>query len=210
MAWNTVANWISALGTAAMAGAAFYALRAWRKECIGKRKIELAAEIMMTVMEFQDVLISARQNISNPREIVEIKQWLELVNLEKQNIPNSLPWPIYPDRFICLRPIHCLNQSAAQTDKLSELLNKALIYFGEELYKLLVELYSFLGKIRRASEDLYNNPNNVEALAIAFMADKGTDSLSQRMLAIGEEIKQNLEPIYKDQHIKWKCLKNKQ
>lgn len=205
MSWNTVANIITAFGTATMAGVAFCALRAWRNEFIGKKKIELASEIMISVMNFQDILISARQNRSTPIELNEIKQWLEEANTKKQNIPNAMLWPIYSDRLIYLRPIHILNKSHEQTEKFMEIFNTSLIYFGEDLFKLLVELYSFLSKIRYASEMLYENPTNKDFQQIAF-ANNANDTMSQRIFAIGEEIKLNLEPLYKDQQIKWQKL----
>lgn len=205
MCWNTAANFITALGTATMAGVAFCALRAWRNEFIGKKKIELASEIMIAVMDFQDLLISARKNLSNPLELAEIKKWLEEINIKKQDIQDAILWPIYPDRLFFLKPIHRINKHSEQIDDFEKMLNKALIYFGEDIYKLLVELHSFLGKIRYASEMLYDNPTNKDFQQIAF-ADNANDAISQRIFAIGEEIKLNLEPLYKDQQIKWKKL----
>ena len=203
---STIANIIIAVATFGMALAAWFAVHTWRKEFIGKKKIELAYEIMMTVMEFQDVLINARINMHTPQELDAIKKWLEEVNSKKQNIPNSILWPIYIDRMWLLAPFHRLNQSLEKTKSFDAIRNKSLIHFGEELYKLLFELYSYLGKIRHASETLYENPSNVELQQTAFFHD-ATDPVSKRIFEIGEEIKLNLEPIYKDQQVKWKKLK---
>lgn len=200
---GSIADICTALATVAMAVIAGAALRAWRQEFIGKKKIELASEIMIAVMDFQDVLTAVRQPITTPMELAEIQKWLEEVNAKKQNIPNAMLWPIYPDRLLCLRPIYELNKVAAGTDAFMSIFNKSLIYFGEDLYKLLAELYSFLGKVRYASEMLYENPTNKEFQQIAF-SDNANDATSQRIFAIGEEIKLNLEPLYKDQQIKWK------
>ena len=71
----------------------------------------------------------------------------------------------------------------------------------------MVELHSYLGKIRYASEMLYENPNNVELQQIAFCRRDATDPVSKRIFEIGDEIKLNLEPIYKDQQAKWNKLK---
>lgn len=206
MTTGSIADIFTALGTLAMAFMAGSAIRAWRKEYLGKKQIELASEIMIIVMDFQDIIISARNHVTSPMELSEIRNWLCEVNTRKQNIPNSMLWPIYEDRLACLLPIHRLNKSSETIEKFSEILNKCLIYFGEDIYKLLVEMYSFLGKIRQASEILYENPNNLEFEAIAFANDIN-DPISKRIFDIGEEIKQNLEPIYKDQQIKWKKLK---
>ncbi len=206
MTTGSIADIFTALGTLAMAFMAGSAIRAWRKEYLGKKQIELASEIMIIVMDFQDIIISARNHVTSPMELSEIRNWLCEVNTRKQNIPNSMLWPIYEDRLACLLPIHRLNKSSETIEKFSEILNKCLIYFGEDIYKLLVEMYSFLGKIRQASEMLYENPNNLEFEAIAFANDIN-NPISKRIFDIGEEIKQNLEPIYKDQQIKWKKLK---
>ena len=87
-------------------------------------------------------------------------------------------------------------------------MDKSFIYFGEELYRLLVELHSFLGKIRHASEMLYENMDNVELQQIAITHDT-KDALSKRIYEIGDEIKMNLEPLYKDKNTKWKKLNTK-
>ncbi|MGN0917405.1 MAG: hypothetical protein ACI4NZ_04340 [Candidatus Enterousia sp.] len=193
---------IASVATAVIAGMALYA---WKREFIGKKKIELAAEIMTAVIDFQDNLIEARLNTTTQIEQSEIKKWLEDVNSKKQTIPNAMLWPIYPDRLQLLSPIHRLNQNFAKSEKFTSIFNKSLIYFGDDLYKLLVELYSFLRKIRYASEMLYEDPTNKEFQQIAF-SDNDKDEISKRIFAIGEEIKLNLEPLYKDQQTKWKKL----
>lgn len=203
---NMISNVVIALATLGMAVAAGFAIQTWRKEFIGTKKIELASEIMITVMEFQDVLINARIEGTIPMELNDVKKWLEEVNSKKQNVPNAVPWPIYQDRLFCLLPIHRLNKNAEISDNYNTILNKGLIYFGEDLYKLLVELHSFLGKIRYASEMLYENPSNVELQQTAFFRDE-KDPVSKRIFEIGDEIKLNLEPIYKDQQTPWKKLK---
>jgi hypothetical protein len=205
MDWNITANSITSLSTLGTMGVAGYALYTWRREFIGKKKIELASEIMMTVMDFQDVLISARIEGSVPMELDEVKKWLEEVNSKKQNIPNAILWPIYPDRLHCLLPIHRLNKSAEKIDAFSAIANKSLIYFGEELYKLLIELHSALGKIRYASEMLYENPNNTELQQVAF-AHNTDNPVFKRISEIGDEIKLNLEPLYKYKQSSWKKL----
>ena len=88
---STLTNITTALSTLVLAIVAGCALHTWRKEFIGKRKIELAAEIVVTVFEFQALLMQARIGLHTPQEIDEIKRWLEEVNLKKQNIPNAIP-----------------------------------------------------------------------------------------------------------------------
>lgn len=203
---DTIFNIVTALSTFAMTIIAWFALHTWRKEFIGKKKIELAAEIMDTVFRFQDVLMNARIAISTPQEINEIKEWLEEVNFRKQNVLNSIPWSIYSDRMHYLTPVHRLNKNSETIDKFGAILNKSFFYWDENLYKLLHELHSFLGKIRYASEMLYENPNAKEFFDIAFANEKATDEMSKRIFGIGDEIKLNLELVYKDKQTKWKKL----
>lgn len=205
---STIANIFTASATITMAWVGWRALQTWRKEFIGKKKIELAAEIMGAVLEFQDVLTSARLTLYTPREINEIEKWLIEVNKAKADIPGSIKWSVYPDRLNYLMPIHRLNKNADKTDNFEKVLNKSLMYWPEDLFRLLVELHSFLGKIRQASEMLYENPNIREYWNIAF-AETTKDNISKRIFEIGEEIKQNLEPIYKDQQTAWKKLEEK-
>lgn len=200
---NTISDIVIALGTAGMAVAAWIALRSWRKEFIGKKKIELAAEIMSSVLEFQDILTSARLTAYTPMNLAEIEKWLIKVNDSKEGIPGSIKWPIYRDRLNYLMPIHRLNTSADTVDDFSKVLNKSLMYWPEDLFKLLVELHSFLGKIRYASEMLYENPNVREYWDIAFANENATDETSKRIFEIGDEIKINLEPLYKDLRTAW-------
>lgn len=206
MTVGNIANLIESAATVIMAFIAGRALYTWKREHIGKRKIEIASEIMMTVLEFQDVLIAARQSIINPMELNDIKKWLEEVNANKQGVPGAVLWNIYTDRLIFLRPIHQLNKNSEKIDKFESILNKSLVYFGEDMYKLLVELHSFLRQIRYASEMLYENPNNPDLQKIAFATELKNDDITMRIFNIGEEIKLNLEPIYKDQQVKWEKL----
>jgi hypothetical protein len=101
-----------------------------------------------------------------------------------------------------------LNANASKTDNLEKVFNKSLMYWPEDLFKLLVELHSFLGKTRRASEMLYENPNVREYWDIAF-AETVDNKISKRIFEIGDEIKQNLEPLYKDKQTAWKNRKKR-
>ena len=203
---NSIASIITALATLGMLGVAVFALYTWRKEFIGKKKIELASEIMVTVFEFQDMLMQSRINMYTSKEIDEIKKWLDEVNYQKRLDTNSVSWPIYSDRMHCLLPFHRLNKNSDIIDEFSMLLTRSLIYWDENLFRLLQELHSFLGKIRYASEMLYENQGDADLQQIAF-SNKPTDDLSTRIFEIGDEIKLNLEPIYKDKRSPWKKLK---
>jgi hypothetical protein len=201
---------LSLAGTVGLVITACFALRTWRKEFIGKKKIELAAEITAAVYEFQDILTSAMLIHYTPAEINDIEKWLVDVNDKKSAIPGSVKWPIHRDRLNYLTPIHRLNANADKTENFAQIFNKGLMYWPEDLYKLLVELHSFLGQIRYASEMLYENPNVREYWDTAFVENPDNNKIFKRIFEIGDEIKLNLAPLYKDKQTPWKKLPKKE
>lgn len=86
MTINEFSGIITALSTISMAVVAGYALHTWRKEFIGKRKIELACQIMKSVYDVQDAILYARGRI-NELDIKEVERW---VNSEKQRDPEHM------------------------------------------------------------------------------------------------------------------------
>lgn len=91
---------ITALSTISMAIVAGYALHTWRKEFIGKRKIELACQIMKSVYDVQDALFYARIGRFSELDIKEVEQW---VVSEKNR--DSEHMGVFPERFLFGFPI---------------------------------------------------------------------------------------------------------
>ena len=85
-------------------------------------------------------------------------------------------------------------------------MNDACLYWGLDLMKLIFELNEFSLKIRTAAKDLYYNdtPQDPAVLENILFSNDPNDEINKRINEIVEEIKINLEPIYKDKQFKWK------
>jgi hypothetical protein len=199
-----IASIITAIATATMAVVAWVALRTWRKEFIGKKKIGFACQIMKTVCEIQDALIYARLNRISSNEIKEVEAWMKS---EKERDPRDTE--IYPDRFHFLIANRRLMERQDKIDKLKEIYNEAFLYFGEDIFRLLYELYKYTVDVRDAAHKLYYNvePENQQMLYGMICAGSTNDPMDKRVDDIVKECKLNLEPLYKDQQMSWKKLK---
>lgn len=67
MEWGSASDWIAALATVGIAGAAIFAakqgsraLEAWRAEAIGKRRLELAEQVLADFYEARDIISGSR------------------------------------------------------------------------------------------------------------------------------------------------------
>ena len=196
-----IASIATALGTLAMAFMAGSALRAWRQEFIGKKKIELAAEIMEAVFEVQDLIALARNPYATEYEIEEVKEWLLA---EKIKHPDNVD--IYEGRLAYMVANYRLTKSADKIDKLMSLFNKGFMYWGIEFMKKIQELQACIVEIRHASKWLYyDDMTNLQdqSFKIIYATSKGNDEFSLKVYGIIEEIQANLEPLYRDKQTKW-------
>ncbi len=201
---NAITSLLTALATLGMLTVAWLALRTWRREFVGTKKIELARQIMECVYGVQDAVIYARLNMSDAKEIKEVEEWL---NSEKDRDPEHTM--IYPDRFRFMIPHHRLEKQQNRIDEFKSLANKATLYWDKEIFRLFYEIGQCILQIRTAAKDLYyndthKNPNDLIRIIFFTGAD---DQISQHVNDIVEEFRINLEPIYKDQRTSWKQLK---
>ena len=201
MTINEFSGIITALSTISMAVVAGYALHTWRKEFIGKRKIELACQIMKSVYDVQDAILYARIGRINELDIKEVERW---VNSEKQRDPEHMG--VFPKRFHFWIPHRRLAERQDKLENLQNYMNDACLYWGLDLMKLIFELNEFSLKIRTAAKDLYYNdtPQDPAVLENILFSNDPNDEINKRINEIVEEIKINLEPIYKDKQFKWK------
>lgn len=201
MTINEFSGIITALSTISMAVVAGYALHTWRKEFIGKRKIELACQIMKSVYDVQDAILYARIGRINELDIKEVERW---VNSEKQRDPEHMG--VFPKRFHFWIPHRRLAERQDKLENLQNYMNDACLYWGLDLMKLIFELNEFSLKIKTAAKDLYYNdtPQDPAVLENILFSNDPNDEINKRINEIVEEIKINLEPIYKDKQFKWK------
>ena len=80
----------ASVATAIIAGMALYA---WKREFVGKKKIELAAEIMRAVYDIKDLYIGVRMPIITKVEHDEALEWIKA---ETATHPGNAD--VYPER----------------------------------------------------------------------------------------------------------------
>jgi hypothetical protein len=201
---NVTTSLITTLATLGMLAIACLALRTWRKEFIGTKKIELARQIMDAVCEVQDTLIYARMSCSNELEIKEVEKSLKT---SQAHAPEHTR--IYPDRFPFMIPHWRMNERQDKIDAFKNLANKAYLYWGKEIFKLFYELGEYPLQVRIASKNLYYNDTqrNPDDLMKIIFSTGSHDPIAEGIKDIVEEFRINLEPIYKDQCTPWKKLK---
>lgn len=201
MTISEISDILTAFSSIAMLVIAGFALHTWRKEFIGKRKIELACQIMKSVYEVQDAILYARIGRINELDIKEVERW---VNSEKQRDPEHMG--VFPERYCAWVPHRRLAERRDKIEKLQNFMNDACLYWGLELMQLIYELNEYVLKIKTAAKDLYYNDtlqDPIKLQGILFSNDTN-DAINKRINEIVEEIKINLEPIYKDRQFKWK------
>ena len=203
---SCISNIISALASVVTAIIAGMALYAWRLEFIGKKKIELAAEIMETVYEIQDAFIYARCPAIARPEIDEALRWIKA---EKEKHPENTD--VYPKRITYLIPHRRLEEKQDIINKFRTLQNKAYMYWGKDMYVAFVKLTDFNQRIMRASKNLYYGEDTPEYkplydLIFCEMKDGqivSDDKVNKEIENIVEEFRRNLEPLYMDKRSKW-------
>ena len=194
---------ISSIATAVIAGVALYT---WKREFIGKKKIELAAQIMEAVYEVQDAFIYARNPLIAQPEIDAAHRWIKA---EKIACPNGVD--VYPERLTYLIPHRRLEDKQGVIEKLRSLQNQAYMYWGKEIFAAFVKLTDYNQKIMRASKNLYygqDTPEYKPLYDIIFYEIKdgkiqADDKIGLEINNIVEEFRRNLEPLYIDKKTKW-------
>lgn len=74
---------VSSLATVVAAGTAIWGIRAWRREHTGKRRIDLAEEVLALVYEIKDVLASVRSPLGHSEEGQTCPSMPDATNKEK-------------------------------------------------------------------------------------------------------------------------------
>lgn len=197
---------ISCTASVATVIIAVVALYTWKREFIGKKKIELAAEIMETVYEIQDAFIYARCPAIARPEIDEALRWIKA---EKEKHPENTD--VYPNRITYLIPHRRLEEKQDIINKFRTLQNKAYMYWGKDMYVAFVKLTDFNQRIMRASKNLYYGEDTPEYkplydLIFCEMKDGqiiSDDKVNKEINEIVEEFRRNLEPLYTGKRSKW-------
>lgn len=201
-----IANTITAFASVATAIIAGLALYTWKREFIGKKKIELAAEIMHAVYDIQDLYLGVRMPMISQTEHDEVLEWIKT---EAAAHPGKAD--VYPDRINHLVPHQRLIKQQDVIERLRKLQNQAYMYWGKEIMLAILKLTNFNFKIMQASKDLYygkDTPEYRHLYDTIFCETKdgkinSDDKINKEINEIVEEFRRNLEPLYMDNRSKW-------
>lgn len=193
----------ASVATAIIAGMALYA---WKREFIGKRKIELAAEIMHTVYDVQNMFIGIRLPMITKTELDETLEWIKA-----ETAANPGNAAVYPERVKYLVPHQRLAKTQDIIEKLRALQNQAYMYWGKEIIVAILKLTDYNFKIMQASKNLYygkDTPEYKPLYDFIFCEMKDgkiipDDKVNKEINDIVEEFRHNLEPLYMDKRSKW-------
>lgn len=197
---------ISCTASVATAIVAVVALYTWKHEFIGKKKIELAAEIMRAVYDIQDLYIGVRMPMIAQIEHDEALEWIKA-----EAIAHPGKADVYPERVNHLVSYQRLIKQQDIIEKLRSLQNQAYMYWGKEVIVAILKLTNYNFKIMQASKDLYYGKDTPEYRPLydfifCEMKDGqiiSDDKINKEINDIVEEFKRNLEPLYTDKQSKW-------
>ena len=201
-----IANIITAFASVATAIIAGLALYTWKREFIGKKKIELAAEIMHAVYDIQDLYLGVRMPMIAQTEHDEVLEWIKT---EAAAHPGKAD--VYPDRINHLVPHQRLTKQQAVIERLRKLQNQAYMYWGKEIMIAILKLINFNFKIMQASKKLYygkDAPEYRHLYDLIFCETKdgkinSDDKINKEINDLVEEFRRNLEPLYMHKRSKW-------
>lgn len=203
MITTNIISCTASVATAVIAGMALYA---WKREFIGKKKIELAAEIMRAVYAIQDLYIGVRMPMIAQVEHDEALEWIKA---ETAAHPGNAD--VYPERVNHLVPHQRLIKQQDVIEKLRSLQNQAYMYWGKEIIIAILKLTDYNFKIMQASKDLYYGKDTIEykqlykTIFYEIEDDQINpyDEVNMEIDAIVEEFRYNLEQLYKNKRTKW-------
>ncbi|MET3709515.1 hypothetical protein ABIC65_000195 [Sphingomonas trueperi] len=189
------AEWVTAAGTA-MAGfaaliagwAAIRGVDAWRSELVGRRKAELAEDVLAQFYRARDVLIWARL----PYRPLDLAP--EVDDPDQRHRSHA-------------SPIERLTQESTLFSELQASRYRFMAYFGEESARPFEEMRAIHGEIISSAESLIRDPNERAddterdrwENAIGWV-DDGEDILALRLAATIAAVDHVCRPLIADQH----------
>lgn len=199
--WKDVIETASAVTVAVCAVCALYT---WRKEFVGKKKIEFAAEFVEKAIDIKEFIAYVRNGYSSTNEAEEIENELKR---ENKFIPNGEVSYLVPKYRILKNDENIRSFYALRT--------KAFMYFGKSALKIYDVVRSDFIKIKLSSEELYKNSyynylkdeKEKQEIAVIWASYNSDDKIDLEIEKVVEELKLNLEPLYQDKTFKWKEIK---
>ena len=177
------------------------ALYTWRKEFIGKKKIDLACDIVEQACNMQDLVFYIRSKYCYPREA---KEAIEILKKDKDTIKEE---NIY--RLIASYRVY---EKKEEINKFLKLRNKAQLYWDKNILDLFQKLKTVIFFIRDSSysyycKDVLSKEETEYYNGIIFYLGDKNDEIANKVQKIVDEFKLNLDKFYKGKLTKWKKLK---
>ena len=189
------ADWVTAVGTA-MAGlatliAAWAGIRgvdAWRSEIVGRRKAELAEDVLAQFYRARDVLTWARLP---DRPLGLVPQGEDRDRRHRSHAS----------------PIERLTQESALFSELQASRYRFMAYFGEDSKYPFEEVRAIHGEVMSSAESLIRDPNELASDterdrwedAIGWV-DDADDALARRLAETIAAVEEICRPLIADQH----------
>lgn len=189
------ADWVTAVGTA-MAGlatliAAWAGIRgvdAWRSEIVGRRKAELAEDVLAQFYRARDVLTWARLP-DRPLGLV-----LQGDDRDRRHRSHA-------------SPIERLTQESALFSELQASRYRFMAYFGEDSQHPFEEVRAIHGEVMSSAEALIRDPNELAADTerdrwedTIGWVDDADDALARRLAETIAAVEEICRPLIADQH----------
>lgn len=203
---NLIPNTLTTLATIGLVIAAFWAFKTWRDEFLGKKKIDIACQIVESACNIKDLLSYVRNGATFTNEHTEILN--ELKNAKEQNEDVQ----INENKIHYLVPRYRINKETDMINNFLSLKNKAQLYWDDEILRLFSELNGIIHKVNISSKMLYSYSEGENRESIRrwesdiWSTVNENDELFSKVQSIIAEFKLNLEPLYKDQRTQWKKL----
>lgn len=178
---------------------AVLALDAWKKEFIGKKKIEFAANLVKKAYEINDLISFVRSPFSRKTETDEIEKEINLENSSDIKGNSSF-----------LIPKYRLIKIDEQIRNFFVLRSEAVMYFGKDIKYIFDKIIEIKTKISISSNVLYRESKKAspkqrpEDEQIIWETDDEDDPIKKELNTIIKDLEINLEPLYKKEHFEWK------
>lgn len=197
--WSDIWSATSAIAALATFFIAWRALHSWKREVFGKRKIQVAAEVMSCAENLQSMIEwSHRTRQIKQSELDEIKN-----GLLERNVP------VYDDRLKYLVPGHRVNNNWNLVEQLRKLRNEAQIYISPDIGWCLGKIDSLRDDFQYISDMSYaDNEKDKELYKKRIKSKCYTyEDISDALEDVMDELRENLTPLYKPYQMHWKRSK---
>lgn len=184
------------------------ALSTWKKELLGKKRINLAMDIVEKVCTIEDCLSAIRSPLTTAYECDEIEE-----NIKKEFNQREQP-KVFKDKLYYLAPAYRITKNWNKIQDFLALKNQARLYWENDIVKLFDRISHLIADIRNASMMLYNyndlKPNSIKEFEYKIWDHYNEkDAIKEEMHDIVKEFIMNLEPLYIQQKSTWKKITKK-